>query len=132
MLVLPAQSPGIVVGIEGVWGSGKSTVIGYIVKALSGSAKHGPIVIHFNPWMLAGADALVAALLTELAAGIGLDKFGKQAKKKLQATKTISAPNRALLVRTPLHARQVRHPRSTPLEGHSAHARYLSREGEED
>ncbi|MEK6418273.1 MAG: P-loop NTPase fold protein [Burkholderia gladioli] len=85
LLVLPPDSPGIVIGIEGPWGSGKTTVVRYIVESLKVSSDEPPIIVEFNPWMLAGADALVEALLTELASGIGLDSGKKKAKKSLEA-----------------------------------------------
>lgn len=85
LLVLPPDSPGIVIGIEGPWGSGKTTVVRYIVESLKESVDEPPIIVEFNPWMLAGADALVEALLTELASGIGLDSGTKKAKKSLEA-----------------------------------------------
>lgn len=73
-LVLPKGSPGLVVGIEGDWGSGKSTLIGFITKSLgeitSGSA---PILVEFNPWMVSNTGALVEALIGQLAASIGKD-----------------------------------------------------------
>ncbi|WP_322024360.1 P-loop NTPase fold protein [Burkholderia sp. BCC1977] len=83
LLALPAGSPGIVVGIEGPWGSGKTTVIRYLIESLENVSDDGPIVVEFNPWMLAGADALVEALLTELASGIGMNAGTKQAEKSL-------------------------------------------------
>ncbi|MEF2253367.1 P-loop NTPase fold protein [Ralstonia solanacearum] len=89
MLVLRPSSPGIVVGIEGEWGSGKTTVVRYIVECLRKPGKEAPIVVEFNPWMLAGADALVEALLTELASGIGMDAGKKGAKKSVEAAKKI-------------------------------------------
>ncbi|SIN94890.1 KAP family P-loop NTPase fold protein [Paraburkholderia phenazinium] len=85
LLVLPPKSPGVVIGIEGAWGSGKTTVVRYIVESLKSSTDEVPIVVEFNPWMLAGADALVEALLTELASGIGMDAGKKRAKKSLEA-----------------------------------------------
>jgi predicted KAP-like P-loop ATPase len=85
LLVLPPKSPGVVIGIEGPWGSGKTTVVRYIVESLKTAADGAPIVVEFNPWMLAGADALVEALLTELASGIGMDAGKKRAKKSLEA-----------------------------------------------
>ncbi|MFM0654448.1 KAP family P-loop NTPase fold protein [Paraburkholderia sediminicola] len=83
LLALQSGSPGIVVGIEGAWGSGKTTVVRYIIESLNASCDDAPIVVEFNPWMLAGADALVEALLTELASGIGLNAGEKQAEKSL-------------------------------------------------
>ncbi|MFM0658820.1 KAP family P-loop NTPase fold protein, partial [Paraburkholderia sediminicola] len=85
LLVLPPKSPGVVIGVEGPWGSGKTTVVRYIIESLKTAADGAPIVVEFNPWMLAGADALVEALLTELASGIGMNAGKKRAKKSLDA-----------------------------------------------
>ena len=70
-LVLPNNSPGLVVGIEGEWGTGKSTLIGFITKNLKENKKQNPIVIDFNPWMLSTTGALVEALIGQIAASIG-------------------------------------------------------------
>lgn len=72
-LVLPKGSPGLVVGIEGDWGSGKSTLIGFITKSLGEITSGAPIVVEFNPWMVSNTGALVEALIGQLAASIGKD-----------------------------------------------------------
>ena len=69
-LVLPNNSPGLVVGIEGEWGTGKSTLIGFITKNLKENKKQNPIVIDFNPWILSTTGALVEALIGQIAASI--------------------------------------------------------------
>ena len=73
-LVLPKSSEGLVIGLEGGWGSGKSTLIGFITKRLReitvGSI---PIVVEFNPWMVSNTGALVEALIGQIAASIGGD-----------------------------------------------------------
>ena len=75
-LILPIGSPGLVVGIEGEWGSGKSTLIGFITKNLSEiTGESAPIVIEFNPWMVSNTGALVEALIGQIAASIGKDLF---------------------------------------------------------
>ncbi|MCW8199746.1 hypothetical protein D8B23_15320 [Verminephrobacter aporrectodeae subsp. tuberculatae] len=66
---LPEDSESIVVGIEGEWGSGKSTLIGLIKKSLS-EENPKPIIIEFNPWMVSGTEALVETLIIQIAAGI--------------------------------------------------------------
>lgn len=73
-LVLPKGSPGLVVGIEGNWGSGKSTLIGFITTNL-GKITDGsvPILVEFNPWMVSNTGALVEALIGQIAASIGKD-----------------------------------------------------------
>lgn len=73
-LVLPKDSPGLVVGIEGNWGSGKSTLIGFITKNLSEITEDSmPILVEFNPWMVSNTGALVEALIGQIAASIGKD-----------------------------------------------------------
>lgn len=67
-LVLPNNSPGLVVGIEGEWGSGKSTLIGFITEHLRENRK--TIVIDFNPWMVSTTGVLVEALIGQIAASI--------------------------------------------------------------
>lgn len=73
-LVLPKDSPGLVVGIEGNWGSGKSTLIGYITKNIGKiTGDSVPILVEFNPWMVSNTGALVEALIGQIAASIGKD-----------------------------------------------------------
>lgn len=73
-LVLPKGSPGLVVGIEGNWGSGKSTLIGLITKKLAEITEGSvPIVVEFNPWLVSNTGAQVEALIGQIAASIGKD-----------------------------------------------------------
>ena len=67
---------GLVVGIEGSWGTGKSTVIGFVKKQLLEGNDTGlkpPIIVDFNPWMVSNTGALVEALITQIAASIHSD-----------------------------------------------------------
>jgi len=74
-LLSVSAGDGLVVGIEGGWGSGKSTVIGFVKKELAefdiGGLK--PIVVDFNPWMVSNTGALVDALVTQIASSINLN-----------------------------------------------------------
>jgi hypothetical protein len=74
-LLSVSTGDGLVVGIEGGWGSGKSTVIGFVKRELpeSGSDDSKPIVVDFNPWMVSNTGAMVDALVTQIAAAINLD-----------------------------------------------------------
>lgn len=73
-LVLSKGSPGLVVGIEGNWGSGKSTLINLITNSLGEIAEGSmPIVVEFNPWMVSNTGAQVEALIGQIAASIGKD-----------------------------------------------------------
>ena len=87
-LILPKGSPGLVVGIEGSWGSGKSTLIGFITKSLSEvTAGNEPVVVEFNPWLVSNTGALVEALIGQVAASVGKNfpdgKTGVKVSQKL-------------------------------------------------
>ncbi|SDW21892.1 KAP family P-loop NTPase fold protein [Nitrosomonas oligotropha] len=84
-LVLPNNSPGLVVGIEGEWGSGKSTLIGFITKHLRANQK--AIVIDFNPWMVSTTGALVETLIEQIAVSIG--KKVTRGKKGIDASQKL-------------------------------------------
>lgn len=70
---------GYVMGLTGPWGSGKTSVLNMTVDALGDEA----IVVHFNPWMFSGTEALVSSFFGEI--GKQLDK--KEAKLKGIASK---------------------------------------------
>jgi hypothetical protein len=74
-LLSVSSGDGLVVGIEGGWGSGKSTIIGFVKKMLPecGDAGAKAIVVDFNPWMVSNTGALVDALVTQIAAAINVD-----------------------------------------------------------
>ena len=67
ILGLPA-SQGFVFGIEGKWGSGKSTLINLTVEALKVHGDAAPEVIAFSPWLVGDRDELLRSLFDELAA----------------------------------------------------------------
>ncbi len=73
-LLSVSSGDGMVVGIEGGWGSGKSTVIGFVKKELleCDKVREKAIVVDFNPWMVSNTGALVDALVTQIAAAINL------------------------------------------------------------
>ena len=70
---------GYVMGLTGPWGSGKKSILNMTVDALGDRA----IVVHFNPWMFSGTEALVSSFFGEI--GKQLDK--KEAKLKGIASK---------------------------------------------
>jgi hypothetical protein len=65
---------GYVMGLTGPWGSGKTSILNMTVDALGDQAT----VVHFNPWMFSGTEALVSSFFAEI--GKQLDK--KEAKLK--------------------------------------------------
>ncbi|SFP58551.1 KAP family P-loop domain-containing protein [Mesorhizobium sp. NFR06] len=66
-LVDRTSEDGLVVGLEGEWGSGKSSLlflVGDELSKLPPAAK--PTVIHFRPWLIGKRDALITSLFAEL------------------------------------------------------------------
>ena len=58
---------GIVVGIYGKWGTGKSTLLHFIEAYLKDITKEDEIIIiHFNPWWYSGENALLNAFFSQL------------------------------------------------------------------
>ena len=62
-------SEGVVVGVLGPWGSGKTSFVNLSQAFLKES---GVTVLEFNPWMFSGADQLIQFFFIELAAQLKL------------------------------------------------------------
>lgn len=82
LLSQPAQKSSFVLGLEGRWGSGKTTILNYIRSELERSAdtcRH--FFIDFDPWWLEEGTNIPAALLMAVLASLPKD----DAKKNLHA-----------------------------------------------
>lgn len=62
-------SAGLVVGVLGPWGSGKTTFVNFARGSLTQS---GAPIVDFNPWMFSGADQLVERFFIEVGAELKL------------------------------------------------------------
>lgn len=71
-------SAGLVVGVLGPWGSGKTTFVNFARESL---VQDGAPIVDFNPWMFSGADQLVERFFIEVGAELkvkpGLAEIGK-------------------------------------------------------
>jgi predicted KAP-like P-loop ATPase len=78
------QSPqGAVIGLNGPWGSGKSSAVNLCKHHLAEAVKANElVVIDFACWWFRGEDALALAFFRELYAGLG-PSLGDKVKKKL-------------------------------------------------
>lgn len=78
------RSPnGVVIALNGPWGSGKSSAINLLKHHLSDSISAGDIdVVDFNPWWFRGEEALVLAFFRELYSATK-PSLGDKAKKLL-------------------------------------------------
>lgn len=76
---------GIVLALYGPWGSGKSTVLGYVLHYLKQVPElEQPVVVPFNPWWFAGQENLARAFLGQLQAVLPVEHEGfKELGKKL-------------------------------------------------
>jgi predicted KAP-like P-loop ATPase len=66
-----------VVGINGQWGSGKSTIVNFIEKELD-DKDDSPTIIRFNPWWFSDDADLIEKYLSQLSAN--LDEYDEYAK----------------------------------------------------
>lgn len=75
------KARGVIVGIVGPWGSGKSSVLNLLANELE-RRDPKPVVVRFDPWLVSGRDDLILALLSEmhaaLAAAPGLQEKAKE------------------------------------------------------
>jgi len=73
-------SDGLVLALYGPWGSGKSTVLGYVGHYIKQQPEDDrPVVVPFNPWWFSGQENLARAFLGQLQAILlnKSDKFKK-------------------------------------------------------
>lgn len=61
---------GLVLGIEGAWGSGKSSLVALIKQRLRDDAGDSMAIVDFAPWLVGDRDQLLVALFEELSRSI--------------------------------------------------------------
>jgi predicted KAP-like P-loop ATPase len=54
-------SQGFVIGVEGAWGSGKSSLVNMTLNEL-GNKEDGPHVVRFAPWLVGSRNELLIQL----------------------------------------------------------------------
>jgi hypothetical protein len=70
-LIEHASENGLVVGIEGPWGSGKSSLLFLVEDELKAAGEDlRPTVINFRPWLIRERDSLLPALFREITLAI--------------------------------------------------------------
>jgi hypothetical protein len=93
-IVSESAKSGLVIGIEGAWGSGKSSLVNLAVEALNDQKELPvPIVIRFQPWLVGSRDSLLAALFTEMAGAVRSQemKNATLAKRAFEKSKSVAA-----------------------------------------
>lgn len=70
-LIDRATGDGMVVGLEGAWGSGKSSLLALTTAALDAlPSPSRPATVAFSPWLIGNRDALLTALFVQLASAV--------------------------------------------------------------
>jgi predicted KAP-like P-loop ATPase len=91
-LVDHASDNGLVVGIEGTWGSGKSSLVYLIEEELCKLPdEQRPTVINFRPWLIGNRDALIRSLFSELSKQLDQIALSGGDAKRISVTKAKEA-----------------------------------------
>jgi predicted KAP-like P-loop ATPase len=77
-----ATAGGIVIGIEGKWGCGKSSLMRRVQSELR-KRNDAPEIVNFAPWLIRSRDALIEGLIAELSGAA--NKIEADAQKKAAA-----------------------------------------------
>jgi hypothetical protein len=76
------SSAGLVVSIEGAWGSGKTSALAMIeALLLEDRDLASPLIVHFNPWLVGEKDALLRHFLSRIASAVKLNDHSRDGKK---------------------------------------------------
>ena len=76
------SSSGLVVSIEGAWGSGKTSALAMVeALLLEGDELASPLIVHFNPWIVGEKDALLRHFLFRIASAVKLSDHSRDGKK---------------------------------------------------
>lgn len=79
-LTTQAGNEGFVLGLEGKWGSGKSSLLALTLKCLRGLPPDRVAIVEFRPWLIGDRDQLLVALFADLAKAIAsLEQAGGDA-----------------------------------------------------
>jgi hypothetical protein len=84
-IILGRAAPSsIAIGIYGVWGEGKTTVLNFIAEELACHAD-GVVCVRFNPWHFSDIDTLLRSFLQTITDAIGAPAGRKEKLLKLMA-----------------------------------------------
>lgn len=75
-----AGTKGLVMGVEGRWGSGKSSMLSLVLARLREAGEEKVAVVEFRPWLVGDRDQLLTALFDDLAKAVAaLERAGGDA-----------------------------------------------------
>jgi hypothetical protein len=96
-LTTQAADKGFVMGIEGRWGSGKSSLLALIAARLREMDSAKVALVEFRPWLIGDRDQLLIALFEDLAKAIAKLEYegGDATGVTTQAAKSVADQTRA-------------------------------------
>ena len=90
-IVNMSPSDGFVMSLNGPWGSGKSTVLNFVVHYLNQyDSELRPIVVQFNPWWFSDREDLIRLLIGQLRTTLGKKDFAELRKKLATFSELVS------------------------------------------
>ena len=77
------RATGVVIGITGDWGSGKSSVLNLLEQRIKRQDKYpSALIVRFDPWLVSGRDDLIAQFFSELVGTInGIPNIAERARQ---------------------------------------------------
>lgn len=72
-------SPGLVLSVEGPWGSGKTSTLA-LIESIALDQQPKPLIIKFNPWLIGDRENLLRQFFATLEIGIGKSDRVSEAK----------------------------------------------------
>ncbi|MDH5762369.1 MAG: KAP family NTPase [Nitrospinota bacterium] len=61
---------GLVISIEGKWGSGKSSLVNLLADELKNDQEKAPEIVRFEPWLVGDRDGMLTELMSDLATAV--------------------------------------------------------------
>ncbi|MEP5764945.1 MAG: P-loop NTPase fold protein [Halieaceae bacterium] len=77
-----AEATGVVLGLNGPWGSGKSSVLNMLDEYIRAEFKSA-VVVRFNPWLVSGRNDLIAQFFSELVSAMNAQRSVRQSSYEL-------------------------------------------------
>jgi len=82
---------GIVIAVNGPWGSGKSTALNFVLHYLEHEFTEPPVIpIHFTPWWFSGQENLTRLLMGQIRARLGDKDYGELKSKLADFTDLVT------------------------------------------
>lgn len=91
-----SATKGLVLGVEGAWGSGKSSLLALMIGRLRADHADAVEVVEFRPWLVGDRDQLLSALFEDLTKAIAAieNRAGDATRSTMLAAKDVAGTAR--------------------------------------